>query len=163
MIEHYGDIWEFSEAHWLMIPTNGIVKRDGKAVMGAGLAKQCKEKVKDADITLGKWIKRFNNHINFIGYYKPPGMKNDKFQYVFSFPTKYDWREKSEFELLERSCGELKTLWRMEMELDYRNEDYPIKVALPMVGCGEGGLKWTDVAPIVHDYLPEDQFIILIK
>ena len=39
MKEVKGDIWNFyNKGYWIVIPTNGTVKRNGEAVMGRGVA-----------------------------------------------------------------------------------------------------------------------------
>jgi len=39
-----GDIWNLHKVGWIIIPTNGFVKKNGENVMGRGLAKQVKDK-----------------------------------------------------------------------------------------------------------------------
>lgn len=59
MKEVKGDIWKVAaENHdWIVIPTNGFVKVNGKAVMGRGLAYQAMEKYPELPAELGGRIK----------------------------------------------------------------------------------------------------------
>src|SRR5690349_11360263 len=54
--EATGDIWTFS-ADIRCIPTNATYRRDGRAVMGAGLAKELVEKFPGIDRELGTMLK----------------------------------------------------------------------------------------------------------
>lgn len=52
MKEVYGDIWEYhKQGYWIVITTNGFVKKNGCAVMGRGVAKQAVTKYP----SLPKW------------------------------------------------------------------------------------------------------------
>lgn len=64
-------------------------------------------------------------------------------EWVINFPTKRDWREKSRYSDIAEGLKTLKT---------YLRGFGAIKVALPALGCGHGGLDWNVVYPmIVHE------------
>lgn len=61
-------------------------------------------------------------------------------KYVVNFPTKEHWRGRSKIEFVEIGMKEL------VREITLRN----IKsIAIPPLGCGNGGLNWTEVKPII--------------
>ena len=61
-------------------------------------------------------------------------------RFVVNFPTKRHWRPKSRVEDLELG---LTALAAEIARLDVRS------VAVPALGCGEGGLDWTLVRPLI--------------
>ena len=144
MIEKYGDIWNV-QADWICITTNGMVKKDGKGVMGAGIAKQAKMRFKNIDLALGKSIKENGNHVSFIH------RNNEK--WIVSFPTKYDWRDGSDINLIIRSAQELRSFYN-------RSPEKPT-VVLTRPGCGCGNLRWEYVRPVIMGILDVDNFIVV--
>ena len=65
-------------------------------------------------------------------------------RYIINFPTKRHWREKSRLAYIEAGLGELVTLIQ-----HYRIES----IAIPPLGCGNGGLDWQQVKPLIESYL----------
>jgi O-acetyl-ADP-ribose deacetylase (regulator of RNase III) len=75
-------------------------------------------------------------------------------RYVINFPTKRHWRAGSRLEDIEAG---LLDLVRVLRELDIRS------VAIPPLGCGNGGLNWADVFPLIERamaQLPDVQAIV---
>ncbi|MCE0555179.1 macro domain-containing protein [Bacillus thuringiensis] len=61
-------------------------------------------------------------------------------EYIINFPTKRHWKNKSRIEDIKSGLSSL------------RNEiiNYNIKsIALPPLGCGNGGLDWSEVQPLI--------------
>lgn len=122
------------------VTTNGIVKASGSLVMGAGVAKEAARRFPELPHLLGQLVDEKGNHVFII----------EKFG-IASFPTKHDWKNNSDIDLIAQSCRELKWLSK---KWDY--------VILPRVGCGLGGLDWDNqVKPVVETYLDEDKFIVV--
>jgi O-acetyl-ADP-ribose deacetylase (regulator of RNase III) len=70
-------------------------------------------------------------------------------RFIINFPTKRHWKEKSRMEDIESG---LVDLVRVIKELRIRS------VAMPPLGCGNGGLKWSDVRTRIEgafENLPE--------
>lgn len=70
-------------------------------------------------------------------------------RYVINFPTKAHWRAPSK--LRDIAAG-LEDLVQVVQRLDIGS------IAIPPLGCGNGGLKWHAVEPLIHaafDKLPE--------
>lgn len=135
-----GDIWEQHQSSWICVTTNGMLKQDGTAVMGAGIAKEAAERFPDLPKRLGENISKYGNRL-FI--YRD--------MRIITFPTKHDWKDKSDLELIQKSCCEL-----MEVALKFGIE----RISLPKPGCSNGGLSWDDVRPVIEPLLTNTVTIV---
>lgn len=61
-------------------------------------------------------------------------------KYIINFPTKRHWRGKSKIEYIELG---LKALIEEIQKLAINS------IAIPSLGCGNGGLDWTQVKPMI--------------
>lgn len=138
MIEECGDFW-IIPADFRCITTNGALRSNGYAIMGAGIALETRRRYHDIEAILGSLIKRYGNHVFDLGYK------------LISFPTKYHWKQDSDLELIKRSAKEL---------VDLLKDDPARKILLTRPGCGKGNLQWSDVKPAIEDILCEDKFVI---
>ena len=148
MLETTGNLWTFHEEHFIVIPTNGIVTKAGKLVMGAGLALEARERFPGLDTVLGSLVKRHGNvPVIVVGL----GLGATSYR-IATFPTKHRWSDiYADLDLIERSADHLCQLWEGKEQLIY----------LPMVGCGYGRLRWEEVRPILEKRL-DDRFIVVI-
>ncbi|MDI9407929.1 MAG: macro domain-containing protein [Candidatus Pacebacteria bacterium] len=65
-------------------------------------------------------------------------------KYILNFPTKIHWRGASKIDYIEKGLVDLRRII----------EEYQIQsVALPPLGCGNGGLEWREVRPLIESYL----------
>lgn len=141
-----GDLFTY-QADAICITTNGILRRNGRAVMGAGVARQARDRYPGIDLTLGKVL---STHGNVATIIRRPDA--DESRYVLSFPTKHDWRDPSPLRLIERSAEQL---------LDLADAGFVSSIALPPPGCGHGGLSWDgQVRPLLQSIL-DDRFVIV--
>lgn len=63
---------------------------------------------------------------------------------IINFPTKIEWFKKSQYDFIDSGLKELAKLIL----------DNGIKsIAVPPLGCGNGGLKWDRVKPMIEKYL----------
>ena len=150
MKEVYGDLWTYHhglEPHYkpiICITTNGYVKKDGSAVMGRGVAKECLLKHRGIDATLGYLIRTYGNQVQMIiKDYEIP---------IYAFPVKHHWRELADFDLIQGSAGQLANLAMAN----------PMNIyILPRPGCGNGQRDWlTEVRPIIEPILPDNVHVI---
>jgi hypothetical protein len=141
MIEITGDVWEFYKQpkSVICIPTNGDINCYGDAIMGRGVAAQAKLRCNFIDTELGGCIIANGNIINWLDH----GL-------VLSFPVKHHWNEKANFDLIQKSRDELK---KIATFLDEH------KFYLPRPGCGNGGLDYNDVRPLMLS-LPDNVYVI---
>lgn len=140
-----GDIWELAEEEAktgfvaVCVTTNGRLRGDGRAVMGRGIAQEAKARFPGVDIVVGENIVNHGNRVARLG-------RNPRYDLVM-FPTKHDWRDKADPALITRSAHDLERL------ADEQGWDV---VLLPRPGCGNGGLDWANVEPLI-DFL-DDRF-----
>lgn len=138
MIEECGDLWKLP-ADYRCITTNGALRQDGSAIMGKGVALEAKERYHDIEAILGLFISKYGNHVFYLGYK------------LFSFPTKYHWRQNSDIQLIKRSAKELVAISKKSSAK---------RILLTRPGCGNGNLRWEDVKIAIQDILYEDKFVI---
>lgn len=144
MIEVQGDLWA-TDAENIALTTNGATRRDGSAVMGAGIAKQAVQRCPGIDRALGALLREIGNRVHYLGTWNGKGL--------WSFPTKHSWSEDSEPELIQQSALQL---------CAYMNARAPEKarVALPRPGCLNGNLRWPDVRKVLAPVFKSDAFVI---
>lgn len=123
------------------VTTNGILNKNQELVMGAGVALRAKNLYPNLPKILGELVLRHGNHVHVIENLK-----------IASFPTKHDWKDFSDLQLIEQSCKELV---EEESRWDY--------IVLPRVGTGMGKLAWFDVRQILEKYFDSDKYLILVQ
>ena len=73
-----------------------------------------------------------------------PYLWEDERVQVLNFPTKRDWREGSRLSDIEQGLQYL-ALHYQDMGIQ--------SIAMPPLGCGNGGLRWEDVRPLIEKHL----------
>ncbi|MDD2715658.1 MAG: macro domain-containing protein [Candidatus Wallbacteria bacterium] len=106
--------------------------------MGKGIAYKFKCKFPENNADYQKACKSKALAIGKLHYFKENG------QWIINFPTKDKWREDSRLEYIEKGMAELIKLIR---ELGIKS------IAIPPLGCGNGGLNWNDVLKIVSKHI----------
>jgi hypothetical protein len=129
----------------ICITTNGMIKKDGKLVMGAGVARLAKDRFIGCDEVLGALVKVRGNIVQ--QFWNNPCL--------VSFPTKGNWQDLSTLNRIEQSTIQL-------LEWSNRNPVYKT-IILPQPGTMNGGLQWQDVRPILTKVLTDDKFIVINK
>lgn len=133
----------------VVITTNGVVKNNGCAVMGRGVAKEA-DSIFHVSALLGRFIVKGGNNVHYLGTYYRNGIQVK----LVSFPTKEHWRYNSSIELIKKSTLQLIDLINI---LDCND------VYLPPVGCGNGGLNWaTQVGPTIGSML-NDKYVVVFR
>lgn len=148
MREIMGNLFDYAgPGSVLIIPTNGNVTAYGKAVMGKGVALQAKQRWPKLPGDLGKALKRDGNRIAHFGYQSENG-----FERVITFPTKENWPDNSTLALIEKNASALANYCAgIGKDLSFY---------LPRLGCGEGGLQWEAVQPLLARWL-DDRFVVV--
>ena len=144
MQEVTGDLWELAKGQIVVITTNGFVKKNGECVMGRGVALDAKSKWPTLPYLLGQDILRWGNVVLMY--------EVSDYAKLIALPVKHNWWEKADIELIAKSI----------QQLAKDTEQLDFKVYIPRPGCGNGGLKWEDVKPILEKYL-DDKFIVCNK
>lgn len=154
MIELEGDIWDPAWDDYELpvvrvIPTNGSRNAAGQAVMGRGVAKQAQERFPGLRTRLGLRIREDGNHVHYLAS-----------EDLATFPVKRHWSDPADLGLIARSAKEL--VYEMTSELGKLYLP-PTFLVLPRVGCGNGGLRWTEVRPVLAEGLKriEDSYCVV--
>ena len=146
MIElRQGDILE-APAEALVNTVNTV------GVMGKGVALQFKRAFPDNFKAYAKVCERRKIDIGRIFVYPRNTLENPR--YIINFPTKHHWRERSRLKYIRLGLDDLVHQIR---QLHIQS------VALPPLGCGNGGLDWGEVRPLIEsasDRLPKVEFIV---
>jgi len=142
----------FKEGNLLDEHTEALVNTvNTVGVMGKGIALQFKHQFpenykayKDAaaknDIVTGK--------VQVVPIQEMHGTK-----YIINFPTKQHWRNPSKIAWIEEGLT----------DLHQQIIKYNIKsIALPPLGCGNGGLKWDNVKPLIEKLLANLNINIIV-
>jgi len=152
-IPEIGNPYELNlEEGILVFTTNGNTKKSGRAVMGRGIAKWVRDNVlfldtddlkfKPSDIVLGKFLLKFGNiPFHFKGKYLKMNFTGD----LISFPTKNNFWEKSDIELMWKSARIL-----IEIINDTNLSKNYKKIYIPLIGTENGKRKFSEVKPILQ-------------
>ena len=147
MREVYGDLWSF-ECDARVVPTNGVVHRHSNTtpaktfwlVMGAGVAKQAALLHPGLEYILGKHVHDNGNRPCYV-----------RDAALISWPTKQHWHDPSEIEFVVAGASMVRRI---------ADEHGLETIALPEVGCGLGGLRWSVVGPMLAKVL-DDRFLVV--
>lgn len=113
-----------------------------EGVMGKGIALQFKQRYPQNYEAYRAACKRRQVHLGSM-FVVPTGALDGP-RYIINFPTKGHWREQSRIEDIQAG---LRDLVRVIVELGVHS------IALPPLGCGNGGLEWTMVRPLIVEAL----------
>lgn len=102
--------------------------------MGKGIAYQFKMRFPKNNQSYIKACKSGELTVGKIHYYVEDGIT------IVNFPTKNKWREPSRIEYVENGMS---TLVELLPQLNVR------KIAIPPLGCGNGGLFWDEVKKVI--------------
>lgn len=150
MIVEKGDMWSmFGKTDLFLITTNTSKDKAGDMVMGRGIALEAKLRYPsmptDFAVKFNKAIdtQAYDDalhplHVGWIGKYEE--------QVVGWFITKYNWRQNSSLDILQRSCRDLARLAEIM---------YPKRIDLNFPGIGYGKLEREDVLPLLQ-ILPDN-------
>ena len=153
MLEEQGDLWEAHDlGYWVVVTTNGDINAKGECVMGRGVALQAKRRFPALPKKIGGMVKLAGSHV--AAYVE---------ERVITFPVKYHYYDRADMRLIERSARELAGMKRM-WDRDGNTRPRTIKDLVYMVrpGCGNGGLEWSMVKPVIEPFL-DDHFIVVEK
>lgn len=143
---------KYIKGNLLQAETEALVNTvNTMGIMGKGIALQFKERYpinfkvytqacKKGDIDVGKLL-----------VVKEHTLEGEKL--IINFPTKIEWFKKSQYSYIEDGLKDLLNVI----------EKYHIKsIALPPLGCGNGGLNWEKVKIMIEKYLHNLPIEILV-
>lgn len=108
--------------------------------MGKGVAYQFKVRFPENNKSYIKACKTGELTVGKVHHYIEDGIT------IINFPTKNKWRENSRIEYIEKGMNFFVALLP---QLDVR------KIAIPPLGCGNGGLRWSDVKGIIESKIAD--------
>ena len=111
-------------------------------VMGKGIALQFAERFKTNLKLYKEACKSGSLQVGQLLAVKDADMHGERL--IINFPTKKDWKHRSSYAYIEEGLKALVTL------IKQRNIT---SIALPPLGCGNGGLQWAKVKPMIEDHL----------
>lgn len=117
--------------------------------MGKGIAYQFKMRFPENNIEYIKACKTGQLKIGTIHHFNENGIE------IVNFPTKNKWREKSKISYIEKGLEKLIEL------IEFKQ---PNIIAIPPLGCGNGGLDWNEVKALIVNKLGpiESKYTFLI-
>lgn len=144
----------------LLKNSGNIIKEEAEAlvntvncvgIMGKGVALQFKTAY-PSNYTFYKKECDFGHvKIGKVLVYETNTLINPKL--IINFPTKIHWKEKSSIEFIEKGLHDLAKVIT----------SYSIRsIAIPPLGCGNGGLDWAKVKPLILEYLSNIKDLNLI-
>ena len=139
MREMQVDIWSYQGQAIIAITTNGSITRDGRAIMGKGVARQAAERFPELRHQLGRLLQVRGNHVHEI------------MLGLVSFPVEETPYSLPELRLIRRSAEELRLL---------ADQCGWTQVLVPRPGCGGGGMRWQEVQPVLEEFF-DDRFIVV--
>lgn len=113
-------------------------------VMGKGIALQFKRTFPDMYKSYRAAAKRGDVQLGRVHVWETGLLANPRF--IINFPTKGHWRQNSVLADVEEGLADLA---RVVEELGIRS------IAIPPLGCGNGGLEWCAVEPLIRDAFAE--------
>lgn len=155
MREVVGDLWSYVQTHAIAVPTNIGWTKDGRNVMGRGVAKQAAERYPGLASWYGAYCRERSVEAGVVSWSPVSDVAE-----IVLFPTKplaadpaLSWRGSASLWLVEHSAWQLYRLCA--------SGGIHRSVALPLVGCGNGNLAEEDVLPLLRKILDDDRFLLV--
>lgn len=132
---------EYKGGDLLSAPVEAVVNTvNTRGVMGKGIALQVKQRWPEVDRAYRAASKRGEVTLGRMHIVERGGL-GDGPRLVINFPTKDHWRSRSKLADIEAGLHDLRTVIQ---RLHLRS------IAIPPLGCGNGGLAWVDVRPLIE-------------
>lgn len=143
---HHGDMWNaWTKSDLFLITANSHIKRNGCLVMGAGIARQARDRFPGLDRALGAQIRK-SNSLRYYGLLVSPRWPEAK---LGLFQVKQHWSTKAKPDLIRKSARAL-----YHFALNHPDK----RIDLNFPGIGNGKLDVEDVWPLVAG-LPDNVHI----
>lgn len=122
-------------------------------IMGKGIALQFKKAFPENYKAYAKACKNNEVKIGKMFVYQTGFLdSNIHSKYIINFPTKEHWRGNSKIEYIEEGLDDL---YNVIQNLNIKT------LAMPPLGCGNGGLNWSDVKKLIINKLSPIEDLIL--
>ena len=145
---------EIAKGNLLEAPVEALVNTvNTEGIMGKGIALQFKQAFPEMFRDYEKACKAGQIRLGRVHVYDRGGLTGSP-RWIINFPTKGHWRERSRLTDIEAGLRDLvATVQRLGIH----------SIAVPPLGCGNGGLNWADVRPhieIAFDKLPDVNLLL---
>lgn len=108
-------------------------------VMGKGVALQVKRRWPENFKAYERAVARGEVQVGRMFVFDNGGLVSPHF--IINFPTKEHWRSPSRIEFISEGLNDLvATIDKLEIK----------SIAIPPLGCGNGGLEWSEVRPLIE-------------
>lgn len=132
---------QISQGNLLVAPVDALVNTVNiMGIMGKGIALQFKQAFPAMFRNYEKACKAGEMHLGKTHVFDLGGLAGGP-RWIINFPTKGHWRERSRLPDIETG---LEDLVASVLRLGIRS------IAIPPLGCGNGGLNWADVRPRIE-------------
>lgn len=133
-----GDMWSvWNESDLFLITTNSTIKSDGSLVMGAGIAKEARDRFPGLDLIAGNLINKTCGNLGTYHLLLSPDWPNKK---LGLFQVKLHYSSNADLKLIQGSVDKL-----TELALQYKGA----KINMNYPGIGNGGLARSKVEKII--------------
>jgi O-acetyl-ADP-ribose deacetylase (regulator of RNase III) len=133
----------FTQGNLLEAPVEAVVNTvNTVGVMGKGIALMFKERFPENNKAYEAACK--TGQVKVGSMFITPGVELGGLRWIINFPTKQNWRNPSRLEWVETGLLDLK---EEIVKKGIRS------LAIPPLGCGNGGLEWSVVKPMIEDAL----------
>ena len=134
---------EYVKGNMMEAPVQALVNTvNTVGVMGKGIALQFKEIFPQNFKVYLKACRDKSLQTGMLLTYREQTFDGEKI--IINFPTKTEWYQKSKYEYIETGLIAL---------VDVIKSENVESIAIPPLGCGNGGLKWDIVRPMLEKYL----------
>lgn len=136
---------EFREGNLLEADVEALVNTvNTVGVMGKGIALMFKERFPENFDAYSRACKAGEVDVGklFVTY----GVELSGPEWIVNFPTKKHWRNPTKIEWLDEGLLRLR---------EFIEENEVQSIAIPPLGCGNGGLDWTEVKPLIERRLSD--------
>jgi O-acetyl-ADP-ribose deacetylase (regulator of RNase III) len=132
---------EIAQGNLLEAPVEALVNTvNTQGIMGKGIALQFEQAFPEMFRDYEKACKAGGVRLGKVHVYDLGGLTGGP-RWIINFPTKGHWRERSRLPDIETGLDDLvATILRLGIR----------SVAIPPLGCGNGGLNWADVRPCIE-------------
>lgn len=130
------------------VTTNSMIRKDGHAVMGRGIAKTANDRFR-LSLQLAEYLRKYGNRAFYLG--PRTDVRTGRTFAIITFPTKQDWKDDSDLELIRTSAEQVVRIC----------DKFGIRTCyLTCPGCANGHLDWeSQVKPVIEPIL-DDRFVI---
>jgi O-acetyl-ADP-ribose deacetylase (regulator of RNase III) len=137
---------ELTQGNLLEAPVEALVNTvNTEGIMGKGIALQFKQAYPEMFRAYEQACKAGEVKLGKIQVYDLGGLAGGP-KWIINFPTKGHWKSKSRISDVEEGLKDLVlTIRRLHIS----------SIALPPLGCGNGGLNWGEVRPLIESSLAE--------